>query len=315
MGRYLIRRVIISIITLIAISMIVYSILFLAPGDPLGELATNPNVSAEVRARIRASYGLDDPLYKQYLKWAKAYFIDLDWGTSFSSRTPVMEYLFSRIGTTLQISGTAFLLGILIAVPVGVISAIKQYSWFDNIATTFAFIGFSIPTFFSGLLLILLFSVKLGWLPFIYDGNTSSTTTLIKQSIMPITVLALFSSAQLTRFVRASMLETINQDYIRTARAKGLKENAVIARHAMRNALIPVVTIVALQMPQIIGGAIITEQVFLVPGIGNALIRALGSKDVPVVMAITFGIAVLVVVFNIIADILYAIMDPRIKFT
>lgn len=315
MGRYLIRRGIISIITLIAISMIIYSILFMAPGDPLGELAANPNVSPEVRQRIRESYGLDDPLYIQYFKWARAYFLEFDWGTSFTSRIPVREYLMDRIGVTLSISGTAFLLGVLIAVPVGVISAVKQYSWFDNVATTFAFIGYSIPTFFSGLLLILLFSVQLGWLPFIYNADVQSVWGTVKQSIMPITVLALFSSAQLTRYTRASMLETIGQDYIRTARAKGLREQVVIVWHAMRNALIPVITIVALQIPSVVGGAIITEQIFLIPGIGSALIRAMQSKDIPVVMAITFGIAVLVVLFNIIADILYAIMDPRIKYS
>jgi peptide/nickel transport system permease protein len=215
---------------------------------------------------------------------------------------------------TLQISGIAFLLGILIAIPVGVISAIKQYSWFDNVATTFAFLCFSIPTFFSGLLLILLFSVKLGWLPFIYNSDVSGFWPLVKQSIMPIIVLGLFTSAQLTRFVRASMLETINQDFVRTARAKGLRERSVIVLHAMRNAMIPVVTIVALQVPGVIGGAVITEQIFLIPGIGSALIKALQSKDIPVVMAITFGISVAVVLFNVIADILYALLDPRIKF-
>jgi peptide/nickel transport system permease protein len=313
-GRYLIRRGLISIVTLIAISMIIYSILFLAPGDPLGELAANPNVSPEVRQRIRESYGLDDPLYIQYFKWAQSYFLHFDWGTSFTSRVPVQDYLMDRIGVTLQISGIAFLLGILIAIPVGVISAIKQYSWFDNVATTFAFLGFSIPTFFSGLLLILLFSVKLGWLPFIYNSDVSGFWPLVKQSIMPITVLALFTSAQLTRFVRASMLETINQDFVRTARAKGLRERSVIVLHAMRNAMIPVVTIVALQVPGVIGGAVITEQIFLIPGIGSALIKALQSKDIPVVMAITFGISVAVVLFNVVADILYAMLDPRIKF-
>lgn len=314
MGRYLIRRGIISVITLAIISFIVYSIIFMAPGDPLGELATNPNVSAETRQMLRKQYGLDDPLYQQYFKWANQYFFHFNWGKSFVSRTDVFDYLKDRLWVTLQISGTAFILGILIAIPVGVVSALKQYSWFDNISTTFAFIGFSVPTFFSGILLILLFSIKLGWLPFIYNGDETNIWQIIRQSIMPIIVLALFSSAQLTRFVRASMLETINQDYIRTARAKGLKERGVIIRHAMRNAMIPVITIMALQIPPVIGGAVITEQVFLVPGIGNALISAIKAKDIPVVMAITFLISTLVVIFNIVADILYAIMDPRIKY-
>lgn len=313
MGQYLIRRGLVSVITLLAISAIIYAILFLAPGDPLGELAANPNVSPEVRQRIRESWGLDDPLYQQYFKWAKAYFIDLDWGTSFVSRVPVMDYLIPRVWTSLSITGTAFILSLLISIPIGVISAIKQYSWFDNIATTFSFVGFSVPTFFSGLILILIFSVNLGWLPFIYNSNPGSIGMAIKQSIMPIVVLALFSSAQLTRYVRSSMLETINQDYVRTARAKGLRENVVVITHAMRNAMIPVVTIIALQIPGLVGGAVITEQVFLVPGVGTALINAIRAKDIPVVMAITFGVSILVVLFNVLADIVYAFLDPRIK--
>lgn len=315
MGRYLIRRLLISVVTLIAISMIIYSILYLAPGDPLGGLATNPNVSPETRERIRDSWGLNDPLYIQYFKWAKSYFFELDWGTSITSRVPVREYVLDRLPVTLQISGVGFLIGVLIAIPVGVISALRQYSIFDQVATTFAFFGFSIPTFFSGLLLILLFSVQLGWLPFVYDSTVSGFWPNVKQSIMPVTVLALFGSAQLTRFVRASMLEVINQDYVRTARAKGLRERAVILFHTMRNAMIPVVTIIALQLPGVVGGAVITEQIFRVPGVGRALIDGILAKDVPVVMAITFGVATLVVIFNVIADVLYAALDPRITYT
>jgi peptide/nickel transport system permease protein len=305
----------ISVVTLVAISMILYSILYLAPGDPLGGLATNPNVSPETRERIRDSWGLNDPLYIQYFKWARAYFFELDWGQSITSRVPVRDYVLDRIPVTLQISGIGYLIGVCIAIPVGVISALRQYSIFDQVATTFAFFGFSIPTFFSGLLLILLFSVQLGWLPFVYDSTVSGFWPNVKQSIMPITVLALFGSAQLTRFVRASMLEVINQDYVRTARAKGLRERAVIFFHAMRNAMIPVVTIIALQLPGVIGGAVITEQIFRVPGVGRALIDGILAKDVPVVMAITFGGAFLVVLFNVIADVLYAALDPRIKYT
>jgi len=214
---------------------------------------------------------------------------------------------------TLTITGSAFLISILVAVPIGVISAIKQYSLFDQAATTFAFLGFSLPTFFSGILMILLFSVTLGWFDFVYDSRVSGFWPNVKQSIMPIAVLGLAGAAQLTRFVRASMLEVISQDFVRTARAKGLRELVVVRGHAMRNAMIPVVTILALQIPELFGGAIITEQIFRVPGIGRALIDGIYSKDVPVVMAITFGIAVLVVVFNVVADILYAVLDPRIR--
>ena len=315
MGRYLIRRLLISLVTLIAISMIVYSILYLAPGDPLGGLATNPNVSPEVREQIRENWGLNDPLYIQYFKWAKSYFIDFDWGQSITSRVPVRDYVFGRLGVTLSIVGTAYVIGVMIAVPVGVISALKQYSGVDNVATTFAFIGFSIPTFFSGLLLIIIFSVRFDLLPFVFDTTVTGLWPNIKQSIMPVTVLAMLSAAQLTRFVRASMLETINQDYVRTARAKGLKEQFVVLRHIMRNAMIPVITIIALQLPAVVGGAVITEQIFRIPGIGRALIDGIQSKDVPVVMAITFGVSILVVLFNVIADLVYAWLDPRIKYS
>jgi peptide/nickel transport system permease protein len=313
-GRYLIRRLLISIVTLVAISIVIFSILWSAPGDPLSGFATNPNVPPELRQRIRAQMGLNDPVYVQYGKWAWSY-VQGDWGQSYSSRSSVNDYIFSRIPVTLQIVGTAFVLGVLIAIPVGVVSALKQYSLFDQFATTFAFVGFSVPTFFSGLLLIIVFSVKLNWFPFVYDSTVDGLWSNFKQSIMPITVLGLASSAQLTRFVRASMLETINQDYVRTARAKGLREQTVVISHAMRNALIPVVTIIALEIPAIAGGAVITEQIFRVPGVGRALIDGILSKDVPVVMAITFGVAILVVLFNVIADILYAVLDPRIKYS
>jgi peptide/nickel transport system permease protein len=314
LGRYLIRRAIISIFTLIAISIVVYTILALAPGDPLSGFANNPNVPPELRERIRKTMGLEDPIPVQYLRWASAY-IKGDWLQSYSAKIPVRDYVMSRLPTTLMISGSAFLLSILVAVPIGVLSALKQYSLFDQAATTFAFLGFSSPTFFSGILMILIFSVYLGWFPFVYDSQVTGFLPTVKQAIMPIIVLGLAGAAQLMRFVRASMLETITQDYVRTARAKGLREKSVVVLHAMRNALIPVVTVIALQVPEIFGGAIITEQIFRIPGIGRALIDGIYSKDVPVVMAITFGIAVLVVLFNVIADILYAVLDPRIRYS
>src|SRR5262245_32363782 len=314
MGAYLIRRTLISIVTLIAISMVIFSILYLAPGDPLSGFANNPNVPPELRQRLRKQMGIDDPLPEQYTRWATQY-IQGNWGVSYSSRSSVRDYVFHRIPVTVGIVGSAFLLGLLVAIPVGVISALKQYSLFDQFATTFAFLGFSIPTFFSGLLLIIVFSVKLHWLPFIYDSSVTGFWPHVRQAIMPVIVLGLAGSAALTRFVRASMLEVISQDYVRTARAKGLKEQSVVIAHAMRNALIPVVTIVALQVPEIFGGAVITEQIFRIPGIGSLLISAIGEKDVPVVMAVAFGISILVVVFNIVADVLYAVLDPRIKYS
>jgi peptide/nickel transport system permease protein len=309
---YLVRRLLISAVTLVVISMVIFGILKVAPGDPLAGFANNPNVPADVRLRLRKQLGLDDPIPVQYAKWAREY-VRGNWGQSFLSRHPARDLIFSRLPITLEIVGTAFLLSILIAVPIGVISAIKQYSTFDQVATTFAFLGYSLPTFFSGLVLIVIFSFKLGWFPFVYDRTSQGVGAELKQIILPITVLALAGSASLTRFVRASMLEVISQDYVRTARAKGLKEQGVIIAHAMRNAMIPVVTIIALQVPEVFGGAIITEQIFSVPGIGNLLIESIGSADHPVVMGISMGIAILVVLFNIIADVIYALLDPRIK--
>jgi len=293
--------------------MVVYAILALAPGDPLGELATNPNVPAEVRLRLREQLGIDDPIHEQYVKWATQY-LQGNWGQSFVSKASTRELIFDRLPWTLKISGSALILSLLIAIPVGVIAAIKQYSVFDQVSTTMAFIGFSVPTFFSGLLMIVIFSVKLGWLPSITNPSAEGWAA-VKQSIMPIRVLGFFGAASTMRFVRASMLEVINQDYIRTARAKGLKERTITIAHAMRNALIPVVTIVALQIPAVFGGAVITEQIFGIPGIGGLLISSIRFGDTPVVMAITFGISILVVLFNILADVLYAILDPRIKLS
>jgi peptide/nickel transport system permease protein len=306
MGRYLIRRVIVSIITLICISVVIFAILAMAPGDPLSGFAANPNVPAELRQQMREQMGIDDPVPVQYGRWATQY-LQGNWGISYTTRSSAREYVIGRLPVTLKIVGGAYIISLLIALPVGIISAIKQYSIFDQVATTFAFFGFSLPTFFTGILFILLFSVKLGWLPFIYDSTVTGFWPNLKQMIMPMMVLALAGAGSLTRFVRASMLEVINQDYVRTARAKGLRENVVIIKH--------VVTIIAIEVPAVVGGAVVTEQIFRIPGIGSALVQGVNEKDVPVVMAISFGYAILVVIFNILADVLYATLDPRIKFT
>lgn len=313
MGRYLIRRLLVSLVTLVFISVVVFLILAMAPGDPLSGFGANPNVPAELRQQLRKQMGIDDPVPVQYARWATQY-VQGNWGISYTTRTDARDYVLGRLPVTLKIVGGAYLISLLIAIPVGIISAIKQYSLFDQVATTFAFFGFSLPTFFTGILFILIFSVKLHWLPFIYDSTVTGFWPNLKQMIMPMMVLALAGAGSLTRFVRASMLEVIGQDYVRTARAKGLREHSVIILHAARNALIPVVTIVAIEVPAVVGGAVVTEQIFRIPGIGSALVQGVNEKDVPVVMAISFGYAILVVIFNIIADILYATLDPRIKF-
>ena len=318
MGKYLIRRLLIAIPSLIGISLILFTVLALAPGDPFEELATNPNVPPEVRENLRKQFGLDDPVMVRYVRWfgsmAKG-----EWGFSFSSRVDVDELILGRLPVTLVVIGSSQLLALLIAIPIGVFAATRPYSIFDQVANTFAFIGFSLPTFFTGILFILFFSIYLDWLPFVFRADISETGwrwwwVHFKQSIMPIAVLGLFQGASWTRYVRSAVLDVIRLDYVTTARSKGLAERTVIVKHALRNALIPVVTLVALQMPAVFGGAIVTEQIFRIPGIGSLLITAILANDTPVIMAVTFVFACLVVVFNLMADIIYGWLDPRITY-
>jgi peptide/nickel transport system permease protein len=318
MSRYVLRRIVIAVPALLGISVILFSVLALAPGDPFEELVTNPNVPAEVAHRLRQQFGLDDPVLVRYWRWLAA-MLRGDWGFSFQSRMNVDELILQRLPTTLLVLGSAQLLGILVALPIGTYSAMRPYSVFDQLVTTLAFIGFSLPTFFTGLLFILFFSIYLDWLPFIYRADIAGTGVEwywahFKQTIMPVTVLGLFQGASLTRFVRSAVLDVIRLDYVNTARAKGLSEGTTIVKHVVRNALIPVVTLVALQVPGIFTGAVITEQIFRVPGIGSLLIAAILANDTPVVMAITFVFSCLVVLFNLVADVLYGWLDPRISF-
>ncbi|MCL6640049.1 MAG: ABC transporter permease [Candidatus Rokubacteria bacterium] len=318
MSRYLVRRLLLSIPALLGISAVLFTILALAPGDPFEELATNPNVPAEVRMNLRAKFGLDDPPPVRYVRWLTA-MLRGDWGFSFVSRVDVDTLILQRLPTTLWVLGAAQLLGLLIALPVGTLSALRPYSVFDQVATTLAFIGFSLPTFFTGLLFILLFSIHLDWLPFIYRADITATGWQwywehLRQAIMPISVLGLFQAAALMRFTRSAVLDVVRLDYVTTARAKGLSEPVTVVKHVIRNALIPVVTLMALQVPQIFTGAVVTEQIFRVPGIGSLLISAILANDTPVVMAITFVFSCLVVLFNLIADLVYGWLDPRISY-
>jgi len=272
----------------------------------------------------------------RYLLWLKQFFwveplhlIDIWFGTSYGegmqrvvswqTRSPVVDLIAQRLPQTLWVVGMGYFIGVALAIPIGVLSAYKQYSWFDQLGTFVSMIGFSVPTFFTGVLLIVVFSVTLNWLPSIYDTtlvvNSWSTFVLqVKQMIMPIMVLALFNAAQISRFMRASMLDNLQQDYVRTARAKGMTEKVVVLLHVLRNSLIPVVTVIALGVPSIFAGAIITEQVFKVNGLGQLLINAIQSNDLPMVQTLTFIFAVLIVTFNLIADVLYGILDPRIRY-
>ena len=318
MGRYLVRRLLIAVPSLLGISLVLFTVLALAPGDPFGELASNPNVPPEVAAGLRAKFGLDDPVFLRYLHWLSA-MLHGDWGFSFVSRSDVDTLIWQRLPATLLVIGSSQILALLIALPIGVYSAMRRYSIFDQIANLWAFIGFSLPPFFTGLLFILLFSIHLDWLPFVFRSDLGATGwhwywEEFKQALMPVAVLALFQAASWTRYVRSSVLEVTRLDYVTTARAKGLPERRVVVKHILRNALIPVVTLVALQMPALFGGAIVTEQIFRIPGIGSLLISSILANDTPVIMAVTFVFACLVILFNLIADLIYGWLDPRIAY-
>ena len=319
MTQYLIRRLLIAIPSLLGISVILFTVLALAPGDPFEELATNPAIPPDVRAALRASLGIDDPVHIRYFRWLVA-MLQGNWGFSFVSRVNVDQLILQRMPVTLVIIGASQILALAIALPVGVYAATRPYSIFDQIANTLAFVGFSLPTFFTGLLLILLFSIHLDWLPFVYRAQIDASGWQwwwqhLKQSIMPIAVLGLFQGAAWTRFVRSAVLDVVRLDHVTTARAKGLPESRITIKHVVRNALIPVVTLVALQMPTVFSGAIVTEQIFRIPGIGSLLISAILANDTPVIMAVTFVFAGLVIFFNLLADILYGWLDPRISYS
>ncbi|MEB3210537.1 MAG: ABC transporter permease [Leptolyngbyaceae bacterium] len=317
MPQYLLKRILISIPTLLAISLVIFLILALAPGDPLAEISNNPSISEAVRENIRRSYGLDQPIHIRYVKWVWA-LLHGDLGYSFNSRSPVIGLIWQRLPTTLSVVGLAYGISILLAFPLGIISAIRRHTLLDQSLTTVAFIGISLPPFFTGLLFIIIFSVQLGWFPFIYDSTLrvtdwASFINQIKQSIMPIAVLVLFQTAVLMRFIRSSMTEQLSQNYVRTAYAKGVPGIWVTIRHVLRNALIPVVTLIALDVPTVFTGALITEQIFRIPGMGALLVDSIFRNDTPVVLAITIVYALLVVVFNLVADMLYAVLDPRVQ--
>lgn len=331
---YTIRRLLIAIPTLLFISLVIFLLLDLAPGDPMSQVPLT--VPPEVKAKMRIALGADQPMIVRYVLWLKQFFwieplhvVNNLFGTHFAegeqrilswqSRSPVADVIAQRIPQTLTVIGSSYLLGVLIALPIGIYSAYRKYSWFDQIGTFISMVGFSVPTFFTGLVLIVVFSVKLGWFPSIYDTTLKVTDWAsfwkqVRQMAMPVTVLALYNAAQISRYMRSSMLENLGQDYVRTARAKGLSERVVVLKHVLRNSLIPVVTVIALGIPTIFGGAIITEQVFKVNGLGQLLITAINGNDIPMVQTLTFIFAVLIVLFNLIADILYGILDPRIRY-
>jgi len=285
---------------LIGISLISFFIMHLAPGDPTA-LFIDPNVDPQELIRVRANWGLDQPIYIQYFKWL-GNALRLDFGRSYLTGQPVILEIAERLPNTLLLMISSYILTLLICIPVGVYSAVKKGGWFDNLFTVLSFIGMAIPTFWVGLMLMLLFAVQLSWLP--ATGNL----------VLPLITMTIGSLAGLTRYQRAAMLEVLNQDFIRTARAKGLPERIVIFKHALRNALIPIVTILGLSLPDLFGGAFIIETIFAWPGMGRLGVQAIFSRNYPLIMGIVMFSALLIVLGNLFADIGYALVDPRIRY-
>ena len=331
---FILRRLLIAIPTLIVISLVVFLLLNLAPNDPMAQVPLT--VPPEVKQKMREALGLGQPIHIQFLKWLAQFFwiepqvfVDYLLNTNFSegkqriiswqTRSPVMDIVVQRLPQTLWVVGMSYVVGILIALPIGMYSAYKQYSIFDNLGTFISMVGYSVPPFFSGVFIIVIFSVQLGWLPSIYDTTHAvvdweTFKYQLKQMVMPVMVLALQTTAQINRFMRSATLDNLNQDYVRTARAKGLTEWTILTVHVLRNSMIPVVTVIAINVPYIFGGALITEQVFKVNGIGQQLIGAIYANDLPTVQTITFIFAFLIVSFNLLADIIYGFLDPRIRY-
>ncbi len=312
---YLLRRLLITLPILLGITVLSYLILSLTPGDAV-QMLINPSMSAADVEIKRHALGLDQPAYIRYMKWLNE-LAHGNLGYSFSSGAPVARRIGERIIPTLTLTVTALVVSYLIAIPIGMMAATRRYSWVDYLATFFAFLGISLPTFFLGLAGIYIFALRVRWLPVggtMTLGGEGGLLDGLHHLILPATVLAVAGAGALTRYVRSSMLEVLGQEYVRTARAKGLAEIIVLRRHALRNALIPVVTLAGLQIPALLAGAVITEQVFEWPGMGRLTIEAINQRDYPVLMGITLIAAVLVAAGNLLADIAYSVIDPRIRY-
>ncbi|WP_428515923.1 ABC transporter permease [Roseovarius sp.] len=331
---FALRRLLLSIPALILIALIIFLLLELAPGDPMGNLPQT--ISPEVKAQMREALGLGEPVHVRFWKWMVQFFwiepqvlLDSVFGTSLAdgklrvlswqSRAPVMAEIARALPQTLWVVGTAYVVGILVALPIGIYSAYRQYSVFDNAGTFVTMLGYSLPPFLTGPLVIYVFAVQLDLLPFIYETTHSvrdwdSFIYQVRQMVLPVLVLSVQTTAQISRYLRSAMLDNLGQDYVRTARAKGLGEWAVVMVHVLRNSMIPVVTVIALGAPAVFGGAIITEQVFAINGIGAQLIGAIKANDLPMVQTLTFLFAVLIVLANLAADLLYGLLDPRIRY-
>ncbi len=319
---YLARRILGLVPLLVGISFVSFAVIQLAPGSPVDRITDlNPKASPEVRARLEEAFGLNQPLHVQYAQWLRRIVVG-DFGKSFApDRRPVLEKIVEALPVTLLLDGLSLLLILALGIPVGVLSATRPYSMPDRILTVFVFLGFAMPTFWFAMLCMLAFGVELDWLPI--SGLTSLDYETLspgarfvdraRHLVLPVAVSALTGLAGISRYMRSSMLEVVRQDYITTARAKGLPERAVIYNHAFRNALLPVVTILGLSLPSLIGGSVIFETIFAIPGMGRLFYDAVMSRDYPVVMGVLIIGAVLTLLGNLLADLSYALADPRLR--
>lgn len=316
MGRYVLRRLIQAIPLLLGITVIAFAILKLTPGGPLAAYEANPDFSFADQQRLEHALGLDQPVPVQYVQWLGR-FLTGDWGYSFATSQPVLSMIGQRIPNTLWLMSTVFLVTLLISLPIGVLTAVKQYSWFDHIATGATFAAFSMPTFWLGLLLIVTFGLTFRVLPLggmLAPGAPFTVGDLARHLILPVATISLVQVGVYVRFLRASMLETTSQDYMRTARSKGLGERHVVSRHALKNAAIPFVTVAALDLTELFGGALVTEQIFGWPGMGRLFYDSALRSDYPVLMGIVVISAAVVIVANLLADVIYGLLDPRIRY-
>jgi peptide/nickel transport system permease protein len=313
MREYLIKRFFLLIPTFIGITLAVYAVLLLLPGDPV-DVLLGQEYDAEIAARMRAEWGLDQPIIVQYAKWLW-HIVQGDWGRSMFSRKPVFDEVLAKLPLTLELIVLALFFELLISVPAGVISAVRPYTWWDYGASTFALVGVSVPSFFLGILLFLTFGLWLGWLPVQgYVPLSESVSENLRHLLLPTIALGVARTAILTRLVRASMLEVIRQEYVTTARSKGLAERLVISKHALKNALIPAVTVLGLQVGFLVGGAIIIEKLFALPGIGSYGIDAISNRDYPQVLGFILVSAIVFQLANLCVDFVYCFLDPRIRY-
>ncbi|MFZ5879973.1 MAG: ABC transporter permease [Chloroflexota bacterium] len=323
MANYILRRLAQAVFTLFVISIMLFGLISAVPGGIMSAYSENPDMSPEDLARIKAKYGLDDPVPVRYAKWLGNAVMG-DWGNSFVSKRPAMTEIAERLPNTLLLMGVMMVVTLLIAIPLGILSALKQYTWFDHVTTTIAFAGQSLPVFWFGLLLIIVFAVTLKGAdgrPLLPGsgmatlGKPFSLVDRIEHLILPVTMLAFVSAAGYMRYMRSSMLDVIHEDYVRTARAKGLRETLVIYKHALRNSLIPLVTLIGLDLPALFGGALFTETMFAWPGIGRLYFNAALKTDYPVVMAVLMIYSALVILSSLLVDVVYASLDPRIRLS